>query len=99
MSKNNNNGEWKFKMTEWRGYVVRSLEEHDKKLDTVHIDITELKDHVNHRMAQFEKEMGAMKTKQATAKTEWSIYRGALVGLASLAGGLILHLVLSAIGL
>jgi hypothetical protein len=50
-------------------------------------------------MAQFEKEMGAMKTKQATAKTEWSIYRGALVGLASLAGGLILHLVLSAIGL
>lgn len=85
-------------MTEWRGYVIRSLEEHDKKLEAALSELSELREHVNHRCSLFEKEISELKTEQAKAKTEWGIYRGALVGLASLAGGLILHLILSALG-
>lgn len=69
------NNEWRFKITEWRGYVIRSLEIVNKKLDDLSIQQKELKSYVNEEITSNKKRIILLETQDKITKVEYSIYK------------------------
>lgn len=42
MKKTNNNNGWKIKQAEWRGYVAKSLEDQDEKMERIEKKVDKL---------------------------------------------------------
>jgi hypothetical protein len=86
-------------MTEWRGYVVRGIEEHDLLLRGLRGDIRRLNETVNHRYSLIEEEIDILRRSRARSSTEWDFTKKILVAVATIALSVIGALILSALGL
>lgn len=76
MSGNNSrNNKWKFRMTEWRGYVVRTLEDLTGEIRELKNTCDILNTHVNDEVHRMDKRLRKLEVNTVETKTEHKIYK------------------------
>jgi len=71
----NNNNKWKFRMTEWRGYVIRTLEELTSDIHEIKKTGNKLTKHVNEEVSIINKRLRKLESETVETKTERKIYK------------------------
>ncbi len=85
-------------MMEWRGYVVRSIEDHEKLLEQIRDELRQLNRETNQRVACLERDFEALKSNHIRTNTEWSLWKKVVVAIAGIASSVIGSIILNYLG-